>query len=303
MSFFRRKLKRDSGLVCLHETARGLSLAYTDSADSGGQLKHCHFFAAQALKDEPALLPNYLAKHQLQGADCSVVLAPGEYQMLLVDAPDVAPEEMRDALWWRVKDLVGVDIDNAQIDYLDLPTDSFKNQAKKVYAIVADKRKLAQRINYVQELGLEVRAVEVPETALLHLLGGLCEPAIGTALLYLEPQQSLLSLMSQGQMYLSRALQYNYEERAESVVLDLQRSMDYYESQIGKAPCLKVIALPLQREDAAIMQSLHDNIGVEVVSADLNSYIKSPIELSVMHQQQCFIAIAGSVRKDLKVAS
>ena len=101
-------------------------------------------------------------------------------------------------------------------------------------------------------------------------------------------------------MYLSRTLQYNYLERMDAVALDVQRSMDYYESQIGKPPCTKIIVLPLQQDDSDVMQVLRNNIGVEILSFDMNTLVSSDEALSIDIQQHCLLAISGSLRVDKK---
>lgn len=302
---FHKKRQQDTGLVCLCPTAEGIAVAVSHpvmlDAQPSQQLKRCDFFSNKQLQAPANELKSYIQEHDLDALGCSIVLASGEYQALLTERPDVEASDMRAALWWRVKDLVSVEMENAQIDYLELPDDSVQNQSRKVYVIVADKSKINTRVTWAQELGLRVTAVEVPETAILHLLSTLCSDHVGNAVLYLNDKQSLLMLMSEGQMYLTRTLQYDYQQRTDAVVLDLQRSMDYYESQLGKAPCLKVTVLPQQSDDSAMMQALLTNIGIEVQSVNLNDIVDTQVTLSIEAQQQGLVAIAGALRREQKV--
>jgi len=99
---------------------------------------------------------------------------------------------------------------------------------------------------------------------------------------------------------LSRTLQYNYFDRLDAVALDLQRSMDYYESQIGKPPCTKVVVLPLQSDDSEIMQVLRANVGAEITSIDLNEIVNSKEPLNHDVQENCLLAISGAMHADKK---
>jgi MSHA biogenesis protein MshI len=96
-------------------------------------------------------------------------------------------------------------------------------------------------------------------------------------------------------------MQYNYLDKLDAIALDLQRSMDYYESQLGKSPCLKVIVLPQQDLESPIMRTLIENMGAEITTINLNNIISVEEELSIELRHHCFIAIAGALRLDQKV--
>ncbi|NRA21876.1 MAG: hypothetical protein HRU05_15495 [Oceanospirillaceae bacterium] len=297
---FNKKSKKTSIRVCLWQSAEGTSIAVSKLVADELQLIHCAYFSALDLSENSAAVEEFIDKHDLAGASTSLVLGSGDYQLLLTDAPDVGDDEICEALWWKVKDLVAFEIENAQIDYLDLPTDVAKQQGRKVYAVIADKTKIATKVAWVEALGLDPTIVEIPETALLHLVAGLCDEIVGTCILYVDAEQSLLMLLSERNMYLSRTLQYNYLDRMDAVALDLQRSMDYYESQIGKPPCTKIIVLPQQSATSDIMRVLLNNIGVEITTMDINSLVNSDEELSIKIQQHCLLAISGVMRLDKK---
>ena len=44
---------------------------------------------------------------------CSTLLAPGEYQILMVDAPNVPQAELKTAIRWRIKDMLDYHVDDA----------------------------------------------------------------------------------------------------------------------------------------------------------------------------------------------
>lgn len=297
---FNKKNKLGSGRVCLHVTEEGTSIAASRLQGTKLQLQTCQYFSALDIAESPDIIQDFIEKNNLSGASCSLVLNASEYQLLLSEAPLVSEHEICEALWWKVKDLVAFDIENAQIDYLDLPEDSAKHQGRKMYAVIADKKKIKARIDWAESLGLTPIAVEIPETALLHLVSDLCSSVTGTSILYLDSEQSLLMLMSESNMYLTRTLQYNYLERMDAVVLDLQRSMDYYESQIGKPPCSKVVVLPQHESDSAMMQTLAINIGVEISSVDINQLIDSLEPIPSHLEQHCLLVISGALRLDKK---
>jgi len=297
---FNKKTRKSSIRVCLRISNEGTSIAVSQLKSNKLTLQRCVNFSAYEISQTPNLIQSYIEQEKLSGESASIILDSADYQVLLTEMPEVSEDEICDALWWKVKDLVAFEVENAQVDYIELPEDSAKHQGRKVYAVIADKCKVAAKVSLVEELGLNPVLVEVPETALLHLVSNLCSDLVGTSILYMDPEQSLLLLLSEGNMYLSRTLQYNYFDRLEAVALDLQRSMDYYESQIGKPPCTKVVVLPLQNDDSEIMQVLRANVGAEITSIDLNEIVNAKDTLNIDVQENCLLAISGAMHADKK---
>jgi MSHA biogenesis protein MshI len=298
-----KKNKKNAKRVCVHLTDEGIAIVISTVTKGAFCVLSCRFFSKLDQAESAGILQDYIMTNKLNNATCSLILEPSEYQILLTESPNVDDSEMCQALWWKVKDLVAVDQDNAQIDYLDLPEDSNLHQTKKVYAIIADRQKTNKKIEFLEELGLRPIIVETPETALLHLTSTLCSSPAGTSVVYLNSEQSLLMLMADSQMYLSRTLQYDYQERPEAVVLDLQRSMDYYESQLGKPPCLKILVLPKQDQHNDVMQNLSNNINVDITTLDLNDVVPCAQELTAQLQQHCLIAICGALRSNVAISN
>src|ERR687892_711329 len=52
---------------------------------------------------------------------CTTLLKPREYNILLVEAPAVKPDELKAAVRWRIKDMLDYHVDDATIDVLDVP--------------------------------------------------------------------------------------------------------------------------------------------------------------------------------------
>src|SRR5512141_641180 len=59
-------------------------------------------------------------KFELARYRCATLLHPAEYQLMMVDAPNVPREELKAAIRWRVKDLLDYHIDDAAMDVLDI---------------------------------------------------------------------------------------------------------------------------------------------------------------------------------------
>src|SRR5256885_10413361 len=101
-------------------------------------------------------------------SQCSTMLRSGEYDMVLVEAPSVPRAEMKSALRWKVKDMVDYPMDEATIDFLDIPLaegGGTEGRIQQLYAVLARKEIIRQRIRKFDEAGIPLAVIDIPETA------------------------------------------------------------------------------------------------------------------------------------------
>lgn len=295
---FRKKNNRSKGLVAIHILPEGVALASVSLVGNQRKLTAAAFLSVFDPLNNPGAVASSVSDAGMEDSRCSLVLSSGEYQLVLIEAPEVPKEELKEALLWRVKDMIQYSTDDAVIDYFELPEDAFKGRGKMLYVVAADRKLIEKRISWLESIGLLPAYIDVPEMALLNIAEDLSESEAGTAVLYLNEKQSVINMMSSGGLYLSRALSYSHSAQIDNAVLDLQRSMDYFESQIGKPPCLRIIVMPLQVGETPLMMELRNNLGADVQSLDLSEIIESDEPLTIDLQQHCFISIAAALRSE-----
>lgn len=294
----RKKQRRKTDLVAVFVCEGGVAVAYAETKGKTRQLSKAAFLEVSDPLRNPHRVKEALEKAGFSDhSHCVLVLSPGEYNLLLVEAPSVPAGELSDALLWRIKDLISYPVEDVQLDYIELPDDAFRGRGKMLYAVAAERVLIEKRLAWLQEIGLEPVRVDVPETALLNITETLCDAEMGTAVLLLQPKQSVISMMSSGSLYLVRSLNYS-PTQVESLTLDLQRSMDYYESQIGKPPCVRIMILPLQVGETPLMQELRQNLGADVQSVDLGDVLETAFSLTVDLQQKCLIPMAAALQEE-----
>lgn len=193
-------------------------------------------------------LADWVADHS--HGTMNLLLGEGYYQMLLVDVPDVPADEIESALRLKAAELLHYDIEEASLEVILLPAEAYHGRTRMAFVVATHKdplRKwalaLAQRgltlsqidIDQLQLRNLALRASDLQQTGLLHLRADHCQ----------------LLLIYQGELVLSRRFDVGYEDlgadtlgdalvlegqtdiQRDSLVLELQRSFDYYESQLG----------------------------------------------------------------------
>src|SRR5438270_14007940 len=78
-----------------------------------------HQYALRALDADAAGLEHASRELSLGGYQCATLLAAGDYQIVVVDAPNVPRDELKSAIRWRVKELRDFHVDGPTIDVLD----------------------------------------------------------------------------------------------------------------------------------------------------------------------------------------
>lgn len=216
--------------------------------------------------DPAAALEDWIDEHKLDGARAVGVLAPGEYQIVQVEAPEVPASEMRQAATWRVRELIDYPIDQAVIDTYDPPESTQRNQ-NNVNVVVARRTAVAERIETLREAGLELVAIDIPELAQRNICSHLPSTKSGHALLALEHGSGLLTLFRDGEQFLSRGLDIGHGSLAhgdsgsiDTLVLEVQRSLDYFESALSQPPLGGLYVYPGGGVTASLIEALQDNL-------------------------------------------
>jgi len=218
--------------------------------------------------------------HRLGRQRCVTLLAPGQYQMLQAEVPNNASamtrEELREAMRWRVKEMVDFPVERAGIDLLDIPP--VGNRSPQAWVVVASHEVLQPIIWQFQAAKVELAAIDIPETAQRNLAGLFEEPRRGLALLSFDRQGATLVITFRGELYLTRHIDVGAAELArpqsdalyERILLDIQRTLDSFDRNFGgiDVACLVVGPL-LQAEALPILGYLQSNLSLPVKSAHL----------------------------------
>jgi len=230
------------------------------SIDEGG-LAFAH---ARRVREGRAKVASYAfdsAKRDLAaGAQCSTLLRPGEYDMLMVEAPNVPRAEMKGALRWKVKDMVDYPIVDATVDFLDIPPQegAAADHSRQIYAVLARNELVQARAEQFARAGVPLQVIEIPETAQRNIAALYEPPQRGVALAYFGADWGLLTITHRGELYLTRRLDVGVDALAsdpdgedggplERVALEIQRTLDHFERQFRHVAVGKLLLAPTGR--------------------------------------------------------
>ena len=244
---------------------------------------------------------------------CTTLLRPGEYQMLLLEAPAVPPAELKSAIRWRIKDMLDYHVDDATMDVLDIPPESdLPGRSHSMYAVAARNEVIRGRVKAFEEARIPLGVIDIPETAQRNISALHETEGRGAALLYFNQEFGLLTVTYRSELYFSRRIDIGMgqmlgaagearEQLFGRVVLELQRSFDHFERQFHHIQIEKLLLGP-EPEETGLHAHLKGNMDIAVERVDLLEHLgfngqgaPEPAE-----QWQLFHLIGASLRHESK---
>jgi len=209
------------------------------------------------------------------------LLQHGQYQLLALDAPELPREEWRDAIRWRLKDVVDFAVDSAGIDVIEVPADPQQRRRASVMAVAAPRSVLAPLADAGTDAGLPWDAIDVPETALRNIAVLCAEAGRGEALLHVGRAYSTLVIVAQDELLLTRHIDVTLEQLTdgdettrqlffERASLELQRTLDNVERQFSHANLARLQVAP-GAPLLGFIEYVRDLVYVPVVAFELGA--------------------------------
>jgi len=242
----------------------------------------------------------------------SVVLNAEDYQLALVEAPDVPPAEMRAAMRWRLKEAIDIPVEDTIIDVFEVPPQSRGGQGRMVYAVAA-RRGAVERCAMALAAIPAFDVVDVPELCLRNLAAVLPAAARGVALLHLGEKAATMVLVQGRTFYFARqmslaAVGTGQDEDGHQgatggadtagIVLELQRSLDYYERHFDQPPITRIAILPAAPRTEVLAAELGRETGFEVNTLDLNASLQCHVPVDPALQASALLAVGAALREE-----
>lgn len=281
----------------------------------GGPQGRCTItrFGSQAMPDGERDLQRLAKDLDLQRYQCLTLLPPADYQLLVVEAPNVPPAELKLAVRWKVKDMLDYHVEDATIDVLDIPPDaSASARPHSMYAVSARNDVIQACIQRFDAARIPLTVIDILETAQRNI-GALLEPqGRGLALLYVGAAQSLLTITLRGELYLARRIDAGLDQlespQAETregalnrMLLEVQRSFDHLDRQFPFVSVAKVVLAP-QPRPTLLGEHLRANLDVPVEALNLRDLVGLPADtpLDADAAWRLFHVIGAALRHETK---
>lgn len=325
MFTFFKKQKRAQGMNAIVLSEDGIAHAcVTQTPGQPASLLAFNYAEIENKAETASALKNFINENNLQGLPVVTTLLTNQSNLVMLDKPAVADDELRQAVRWRVKDNLPFDINDAIIDVFEIPGQKERGRTPLVYVTAADKGLIKQHIQLLEDQGLALESIDIAELVMRNIASLLTEDQNGVALLKLDASQGLITLTQDSSLYLARNLDVGYaslaistpamesgleegmslegispdQQRAlDAIVLEVQRSLDYYESHFAKPAITSLVIAPLPYEVPGMINYLATALGLQVRLLDLNAVLDSAKPMSEEMQAKCFFAIGAALRE------
>lgn len=283
-SKFRRRSAYDSvGIALSVDTVSFCALRNTPE---GKVVAHYHETTTAGW---PQALAKWVNEHKIGHAKCAVSFASQLYNVVQVDKPAVPESELHQALMWSIKDITDGDEREMVFDYFDPPAQS--SGSSKINLAIMPADDIQDIIKATTEAGLALALITIEDLAICELLRGVEEPVI--TILQRAGEEIEVSIVKDANLYFARSLKgfenlgsFSVEELQmgvlDSLTVQIQRSMDYFESQLRQAPVRKMLYSIESANSEEIGRQVANTMQIDVAPFELSVAVNPDIESSIV---------------------
>ncbi|MDO8464484.1 MAG: agglutinin biogenesis protein MshI [Gallionella sp.] len=270
--------KYDTGQLAVVFGGHGVYLSQIKLAGAMPCVVRCEYHEMRTVS--AASLKKLFREANLGRCKCTTLLAPSEYQMLMVEAPAVPANELKTAVRWKIKDSLNYHVEDATIDVLPFPAGkSGSERAKSIYVVAASNGTIKKYVALFDQEKIELEVIDIPELAQRNIAALFDHGDQALAMLAFDDNGGLITFTAGGELYLSRlieisvrqlqdaneSLRKQYRERVE---FELQRSLDYFDSQFGHMTVNRVlVCVP---DNTGLVEFLAAAVDAKVEKLDLS---------------------------------
>lgn len=267
---------------------------------NGGRVLRSEFVAADGQDDQVDALRDWVRANGLQKSACVCLLADDDRDIYQVEKPEVEDGEMIQAVTWKIKDLINYDVANAVVDSYPIP-ESSKNNKQQVGVVAAREAVVASYVESIRSSGMNLIALDVHELVRSNLQAVRNSAGQTLALLSLDDNGGLLSVYHDSDLYVSRDFKLGLNQLSQadelntdiydSLLLEIQRSLDYYESYYGHSAVTDLRIFPQVQASEKLAMYLQN-----LTNFDIDFVVFGGEQGGGSLDQHCFHAYCAALR-------
>ena len=264
------------GLLAIGVSSSGVNFVHVHQSGSMPRVEMCASFPVTNVSS--AVLEKLRKEARIGNYQFTTLLDPNEYQLLLVDAPNVPVAELKTAIRWRIKDTLTYHVDDATVDVLQIPSKSGSERPQSLYAVAASNDTIRKRIALFENAHIDLEVIDIPEMAQRNIAELFEESGRGLALLVFDDMGGLLTFTLNGELYLARRFEITTgqlqdandglrQQAIDRIELEVQRSLDYFDRQFNHIPMSRLLVLAPKQ--SGLIKMLASNLDFPVERLDL----------------------------------
>lgn len=273
-----KRINRNVGWLSIVIGEHGVHFVRVRRNDAKVEVQMCEFRTIENVTS--ADLERFVKELNLSSFEFTTLLAPDEYQLLMVDAPNVPADEFKNAIRFKIKDSLNCQVDEATVDVFQIPGNANAgNRTQSLFAVAASNDTLKKRVSLFEKAKINLTVIDIPEMAQRNIAELFEKSGRGLALLAFDEKGGLLTFTYDGELYLARRLEVTSgqlqdanentrQQYFERVELEIQRSLDYFDRQFHYITLDRLlVSAP---EGAGLVSLFAENLGLPVEAINLS---------------------------------
>jgi MSHA biogenesis protein MshI len=262
-------------------------------------------FEESEIRTMPQALAADVERMGITAQDCKVILLPGQYQLILMDMPDVPEDDLVKALRWNLKGLSDYDLDEVCIDTYLVPNNENEEKTKGFVAIVPLSTLHKSRA-LLEAAFLNVTSITIAEMGWTQLLSLMerRQPALRDSpviIISICNQLRKLHVVYKQHFYLIREFSLASPEVTDEPIalanlqLEVERSAEYCMSQFNIPRPVYLFFTPSFYVVKDLLEPIGKQLGLTTEIIDLNHDLEIVPPLSLELQGEDFCSIVGAL--------
>jgi MSHA biogenesis protein MshI len=257
------------------------------------------------------VLKKIISEFDLRRVPVSAVINASDYQIAQVQAPDVPRAELRAAARYSMRDTFDFPIDHSTLDVFDLPEQNSSGSKRMCFAVATRGDAIEKVTNTFERHFRRFDVIDIPELCQRNLASLLPQDAKGVAFLLIRDDFAQLVLTRRGMLYVTRRFDFrsrgelNGDAEAEAhelpldpqmLSLELQRSLDYYESHFDETAIGDLFIAPAGSRANLLAAELGASTGLRISMFNIHDLVEVSFSAEIPDGWLPCMAIGAAMR-------
>ncbi|MDM7322532.1 MAG: hypothetical protein P3W87_004445 [Gammaproteobacteria bacterium] len=222
--------------------------------DPRPRIEACAYYPHAAEASWPQAFADFARDLSADGLPVVVSVNSQLASLLQLSLPDVPEAELASALKFRAREISPLPVDDMVLDYVEVPGIRARGRERIGYCAVARLSQMRALRDAIKASGMALTAIDINDMVLHYLLARFQPGEENSALLFMGAQESRVIVARSDRLYLFRISNigaHHFAEgtnldlgRVEGLVLEIQRTLDFYDSHFTDPPPRQIWLAP-----------------------------------------------------------
>lgn len=300
-AWWQKSISLSNQSIGVSPQASGISLVRVAQGIKGLRLEEQHWL------ESAAAIGDLLKRRAWRKLPIHSLLPADQYSILQLARPEVPDAELASALRWVLPDMVDIPANELSFEPFERPASARSGAVRQIHVAVCRKTLITEQLQQFA-FGERLQSLGIRELALRNLLQAWPQIPSSFACLLRLPEGLFLLIVKDQALFLFRSLQtidWAQMEQTlatgdvylvERLLLELQRSLDFYDDQLASSPLAHLLVMPAMAESAPVMDYLQHHLSMQCQALTLADVLELPQPLSLAQQQPLLTSIGAVLR-------